>query len=171
MRDWGSNKTQMLKIIEAQSNHHDAIWEIFHTVVKSGDTYVYDPHTSQEEALKIWCGHQVKTYVALTEDRVVGTYILKPNFPGLGSHIANCSYMVSDQARGLGVGRAMAEHSLQMAKDAGYLGMQFNIVMSTNKSAIKLWESLRFKIIGTTPKAFQHKELGFVDTYIMYREL
>ena len=161
----------MLKIIEAHYHHHDAIWEIFHEVVKSGDTYVYNPKISKEEALKIWCGDQMKTCVALIDDHVVGTYTLKPNFPGLGSHIANCSYMVSEQARGLGVGRALAEHSLQMAKVAGYLGMQFNIVVSTNHSAIKLWESLDFKIIGTSPKAFRHRELGLVDTYIMYREL
>lgn len=79
--------------------------------------------------------------------------------------------MVSDQDRGLGVGRAMAEHSLNVARKAGYLGMQFNIVVSTNHSAVKLWQTLGFKIIGTTPKGFHHQKLGFVDTYIMFKEL
>lgn len=161
----------MLEIVKAHQRHYDAIWEIFHSVVNAGDTYTYDPRTTKEEALKIWCNDQVSTFVALSDGKVVGTYIMKPNFPGLGSHIANCSYMVSEQARGLGVGRFMAEHSLSLAKNNGYIGMQFNIVVSTNLSAVKLWQTLGFEIIGTTPDAFRHKELGLVDTYAMYRKL
>lgn len=161
----------MLEIVKANKRHYDAIWEIFNSVVKAGDTYTYDPGTSKEEALKIWCNDQVSTFVALSNGEVVGTYIMKPNFPGLGAHIVNCSYMVSEHARGLGVGRFMAEHSLKLAKDMGYVSMQFNIVVSTNVGAVKLWQSLGFEIIGTTPRAFRHKELGLVDTYVMYREL
>lgn len=161
----------MLEIIEAQEQHYDGIWEIFHSVVKTGDTYIYDPEITKEEALKIWCGDNVKTYVAILDQKVVGTYIMKPNFMGLGSHIANCSYMVGHDARALGIGRAMGEHSIKTAKELGYTGMQFNLVVSTNLSAIKLWKSLGFEIIGTSPKAFNHKELGMVDAYIMCRSL
>lgn len=161
----------MLTIIEAKPEHYDAIWDIFHRVVKTGDTYVYSPETTKSEALAAWCSKELSTYVALEDGVVVGTYIIKPNFPGLGSHTANCSYMVSDHARGLGVGKAMGNHSLELAKSQGYLGMQFNIVVSTNEPAVQLWLSLGFTIIGTTPRGFKHKDLGFVDSYIMYREL
>jgi L-amino acid N-acyltransferase YncA len=161
----------LLEIIEARGEHMDAIWDIFHEVVKSGDTYVYAPQTTKDEALAIWCADNVKTFVALSDGLVVGTYIIKANFPGLGSHVSNCSYMVSSKARGLGVGRAMAEHSLKFAKESGFLGMQFNIVVSTNESAVRLWKALGFAIIGTTPKGFQHATLGLVDTFAMYREL
>lgn len=161
----------MLEIIEARPSHYGEIWNIFSEVVRAGDTYVYDPLITKEEALHIWCGDQVKTFVAISDHIVVGTYVIKPNFPGLGSHIANCSYMVSCQARGQGVGRAMAEHSLKYAMKAGFIGMQFNIVVSTNKSAVKLWQALGFQIIGTTPRGFNHTKLGYVDTYIMYKEL
>ena len=50
-------------------------------------------------------------------------------------------------------------------------GIQFNIVVSTNKGAIELWKKYGFEIIGTTPKGFKHSKLGFVDTYIMYKDL
>lgn len=161
----------MLEIIEAKPSHYEQIWNIFSEVVKAGDTYVYDPLTTREEALHIWCGNLVKTFVAISDQKVVGTYVIKPNFPGLGSHIANCSYMVSAQARGLGVGRAMAEHSIRHAIEEGFKGMQFNIVVCTNYSAVRLWQDLGFQIIGTTPRGFQHTRLGYVDTYIMHREL
>lgn len=161
----------MIEIILAQEIHTQAIWEIFHNIVKSGDTYVYDPDISKEEALALWCNKPATTYVALYDGQIIGTYIIKPNFPGLGSHIANCSYMVSDKARGLGIGRAMAEHSINLAKELGFIAMQFNIVVSTNKNAVNLWKSLGFEIIGITPKGFKHKKLGYVDSYIMYKSL
>jgi len=161
----------MLNIKLAQEIHYQEIWNIFHNIVKAGDTYVYDPNTTQEEALAIWCSPIVTTYVATLDDKVMGTYIIKPNFPGLGSHIANCSYMVSDQARGLGVGRAMAEHSIKLAKELGFIAIQFNIVVSSNETAIKLWQALGFEIIGTTLKGFNHQKLGYIDSYIMYKSL
>lgn len=55
--------------------------------------------------------------------------------------------MVHPNARGRCIGRSMGEHSIMLAKSLGYIGMQFNIVVSSNP-AIKLWESLGFKIIG-----------------------
>jgi len=79
--------------------------------------------------------------------------------------------MVSDKARGLGVGKALGNHSIEFAKSQGFIGMQFNFVVSTNEPAIRLWQSLGFKIIGTTPRGFKHQKLGYVDTYAMYREL
>ncbi len=53
----------------------------------------------------------------------------------------------------------------------GYQAVQLNLVVSTNKSAIALWQKLGFSIIGTSPKAFKHKQLGYVDINIMYRFL
>ncbi len=111
------------------------------------------------------------TFVAEHEGKIVGTYILKPNQIDLGSHIANGSYMVHPEAQGLGIGKKMGEHSLLKAKELGFVGMQFNIVVSTNQAAVRLWKKLGFTIVGTTPQGFLLKNIGYVDTYIMYRAL
>lgn len=79
--------------------------------------------------------------------------------------------MVTPNAQGKGIGKKLCEHSLQVAKKRGYLGIQFNIVVSTNTSAINLWKKYGFKIIGTLPKAFRHSKLGYTDTYIMFRPI
>ena len=50
-------------------------------------------------------------------------------------------------------------------------GFQFNIVVSTNTNAVELWKKYGFKITGITPKGFRHKDLGLVDTYIMFKDL
>jgi ribosomal protein S18 acetylase RimI-like enzyme len=49
--------------------------------------------------------------------------------------------------------------------------MQFNFVISTNVGAIRLWQDLGFKIVGTLPCAFRHPDKGYMDVYVMYRSL
>ncbi len=98
----------------------------------------------------------------------MGTYFIKPNQPGLGSHVANAAYMIDPLEQGNGIGNKMALHSLAEAKKLGYLAMQFNLVVTTNLPAVNLWKKMGFKIIGTTPNGFKYQSLGFVDTYIMY---
>ncbi len=161
----------MVAIREASEHDRDAVWEIFRSVVAAGDTYVFDPEIPREEALAYWFHPGTRTYVALSEGRVVGTSILKPNQPGLGSHVSNAAFMVSPSARGLGIGRAMGEHCLEEAGRLGYRAMQFNFVVSTNETAVKLWERLGFTIVGTLPGAFRHGTRGFVDAYVMFRTL
>src|SRR5690349_24264350 len=97
-----------MKIRAATNADHDAIWEIFHEIVSAGDTYALDPKMSREEALAYWFRAGTHTYVAEKDGRVVGTYILKPNQLGSGSHVANAAFMVASDAQGTGVGRTMA---------------------------------------------------------------
>jgi ribosomal protein S18 acetylase RimI-like enzyme len=184
-----------MKIRAATEADHDAIWNIFHAIVAVGDTYALDPKMSREEALAYWFRGDAHTYVAEldrqsvgeavgfpgtatpsptagTKDRViVGTYILRPNQPGPGSHVANAAFMVAPDAQRLGVGRKMAEHCLSEARRMGFRAMQFNFVVSTNAPAIHLWEQLGFKIVGVLPGAFHNPEQGYVDVYVMYRSL
>ncbi len=126
---------------------------------------------SREEALAYWFRPDTHTYVAEQDRHVVGTYILKPNQAGAGSHVANAAFMVVPGGRGQGIGRAMGEHCLSEARRLGFRAMQFNFVVSTNESAIHLWQKLGFKIVGTLPGAFQHPQKGDVDVYVMYRSL
>lgn len=161
----------MIKIRKAAKSDQDAIWKIIEPVIKTGDTYVFEPGSSREEMLAYWCGEDKHTYVAELNGKVLGTFILKDNFPGLGSHVANGSYMTSPDAFGLGIGRAMGEFSVPEAKRLGYKAMQFNIVVKTNERAIKLWQKLGFEIKGEIPEAFNHRELGLVDACIMWRKI
>ena len=101
--------------------------------------------------------------------KILGTYILRKNQPGLGGHVANAAYMVHHEAHGQGVGEAMGRHSIKQAKKLGFSAIQFNFVVSTNLVAIQLWLKLGFKIVGIVPEAFNHRKLGLVDIYVMHR--
>ena len=160
-----------MKIRPAAEADRAAIWKIFHEVVAAGDTYAIDPDMSREEALAYWFSADTRTYVADGTLGVVGTYILRPNQSGGGSHVANAAFMVAPEARGQGIGRAMGEHCLSQARRLGFRAMQFNFVVSTNESAVRLWQQLGFKIVGTLPRAFCHPENRYVDVYVMYCSL
>jgi L-amino acid N-acyltransferase YncA len=160
-----------MNIRSATEADFDAMWPIFRAVVATGTTYVFDPETPREDAFAYWFGPGVRSYVAEDAGRVVGMYKIIPNQRDLGSHVANASFMVDPGFGGRGVGREMGLHCLQEAREAGFLAMQFNFVVSTNETAVALWKKLGFAIVGTLPKAFRHRELGYVDAYVMYRFL
>ena len=141
-------------------------------MVAAGDTYVYDPGTSFEDARVSWSGGQPghETWLAETPGGVaLGMYHISPNHEGPGAHVANGSYMVASSARGMGVGRALVEHSLRRCGEIGFRAIQFNAVAETNTGAIGLYERLGFSTIGIVPQAFAHPQLGFVGLRVMHR--
>ncbi|MEX1038188.1 MAG: GNAT family N-acetyltransferase [Acidimicrobiia bacterium] len=142
--------------------------------MSEADTYPYPSTTTHDEARRIWMTDDNVgrvAFVAESEGQVVATAYLKPNQPGLGDHIANAGWMVKPSMRGLGIGRRFAVYVIEQARQRGYLGMQFNAVVSTNEAAVALWKSLGFDVVGTVPRAFRHHRDGLVPIYIMYRDL
>jgi len=65
----------------------------------------------------------------------------------------------------------MLEHSLIRAKERGFRAMQYNFVVSTNERAIRTWEAYGFAKVGCLPLAFKHPTLGYVDAFVMYKQL
>ncbi|MEZ5344433.1 MAG: N-acetyltransferase [Pyrinomonadaceae bacterium] len=161
----------MIRIREIEEKDKDAIWEILEFVISQGDSFTFALETSRDFALGDWCSSEKHSFVAVDDDKILGTFYIKPNQTGLGSHVANAGYAVSHDVRRMGVGRLMGENSLVIAKDLGYLAMQFNIVVKSNIGAVNLWKSLGFQIIGEIPEAFLHKENGLTNAYIMYKKL
>lgn len=149
----------------------DPLWAILHAVIAAGDTYAFPLDMPRADALAAWHPPGSHTFVAERHGRLLGTYVLKPNQPGLGRHVANCGYMVAPEARGQGLGAALCRHSLDAARAVGFLAMQFNAVVSTNTGAIALWQRSGFAIVGTVPLAFRHPTRGLVDIHVMHRLL
>ena len=161
----------MLKIRAAQAGDHDAIWSVLEPVMRAGETYLLARDASREDVLGFWFagGHEV--FVAEEGGVVVGTYFLRANQGGGGSHVANCGYVTATTATGRGVASAMCTHSLEHARTRGFRAMQYNFVVSTNERAVRLWKKHGFRIVGQLPGAFLHPHAGYVDAYVMYREL
>jgi DNA-binding MarR family transcriptional regulator/L-amino acid N-acyltransferase YncA len=150
-----------------------AVLHIARELVRAADTYAYDQDITDEELWTYWSpsaaiGHG---YVAELDGAVVGMFVIRPNNPGPGAHVANASYAVRADVRGIGLGRQMGEASLGLAAELGYSAMQFNTVVSTNANAVHLWRSLGFRIVGTVPDGFRLPDGRTVPHYVMYRSL
>jgi len=160
-----------LSIHLATDSDYDAIWAILEPMIRAGETYTLPRNMSKQRALEYWFAGDKETFVWRENGAVQGTYFLKANQQGGGTHVANCGYVTATGARGRGIARQMCLHSLERAKERGFRAMQFNFVVSTNERAVKLWVDLGFEIVGRLPLAFEHPTLGFVDALVMYRSL
>jgi L-amino acid N-acyltransferase YncA len=161
----------MTEIRTATDSDKPAVWQIIHAVISTGDTYVFAPDSPEDEMIAYWFAPEKHVYVAEENGEVLGTFWLKPNYPDLGSHVCNAAYMVAPGATGKGIGRKMAEFSIDEARRLGFSAMQFNFVVASNTAAIRLWKSIGMEIIGEIPDAFDHKKKGLTNAYVMYRKL
>ena len=148
------------------------LWPILHATFAKGDTYTFAMDASEAEIVSAWTLVPKAVFVACdASGTILGSYFIKANQPGNGSHVCNCGYVVAEIARGKGIASLMCEHSQITAREIGFSAMQFNFVVATNNSAIGLWQKLGFDIVGTLPRAFRHPEAGFVDAFVMYKLL
>jgi len=155
----------------ARDEDHRAIWAILEPIVRAGEVFALDRDMSEADGLAYWFGTDKETFVAEAERAILGSYYLRPNQAGGGSHVCNGGYMTAAQAAGRGVARAMCLHSIEEAKRRGYRAMQYNFVVSTNSRAVALWESFEFEVVGRLRQAFEHPNEGFVDALVMFRVL
>lgn len=160
-----------MQIRRAAESDFAAMWPIFQAVVASGTTYIFGADTNYDDAFAFWFGSGAACYVTEEAGKILGMYKFTANYRDRGSHVANAAFMVDPGFSGSGIGHAMGIDCLREAKRAGFLAMQFNIVVSTNDAAVALWKKLGFSIVGTLPKVFRHEELGYVDAFVMHRFL
>ena len=158
-----------------------AIWN---EVVRAGNAFPQLEELADDEEAEAFFASQTRTAVAVDcEDafgsdcdgdgssaagKVVGLYILHPNNVGRCAHTANTSYAVDSSCRGRGVGRALVQDSLDNLKPCGFRGLQFNAVVASNLSAIRLYESMGFARIGVIPGGFLNGEGAYEDMIIFH---
>ena len=149
----------------------DSLWLVLEPTIRTGETQALPQDMAREDALAYWLSANHEAFVTEQQGVIVGSYFLRANQAGGGAHVANCAYVVSPSATGRGIAQAMCEHSMQRARERGFLAMQFNFVVSSNERAVKLWDRAGFKVVGRLPKAFRHPSLGLVDVFVMHRDL
>jgi ribosomal protein S18 acetylase RimI-like enzyme len=160
-----------MQIRAATPDDTAAIWSVLEPMIRAGETFALPRDMTREDALAYWFapGHDV--FVAEDAGAIVGTYFVRANHSGAGAHVANAGYVTAPSASGRGVARAMCAHSLDHARSRGFRAMQYNIVVSTNERAVRLWQSMGFAIVGRLPGAFAHPQHGDVDALVMFRTL
>ena len=161
-----------IKISAASTDLFDErIWPILESTIRDGDVYALPRDMTLDAARAYWFAPGNHVFVATEGGAVVGSYYVRANAQGGGAHVANAGFVTAPTARGRGVARAMGEHALAHAKALGFQAMQFNFVVAANASAVHLWRSLGFAVVGTLPRAFALPSGQFSDVFVMYRAL
>ena len=148
------------------------IYPFFARIIAAGETYAFPDGLTLEAARGWWMEQPPsRTVVAVEGSRILGSAKMGPNRPGRGSHVATASFIVDPQHSGKGVGRELGTHMIEWARSSGFRSIQFNPVVETNESAVKLWRSLGFEVLTTVPQAFDHPEHGLVGLHVMFLDL
>lgn len=103
-----------------------------------------------------------------------------------GEYIGNCSISGSTSLRyrhratigialyqkytGMGIGRAILETLIEIAKKEGYEQLELEVIAG-NKRAVHLYESLGFQIYGRFPDNMKYKDGTYADAYWMMKKL
>jgi GNAT superfamily N-acetyltransferase len=161
-----------MMIRDAVDGDWPAIYPFFSEIVAAGRSYAFPEGLTLEQGRGWWMESPPgRTVVAVDGSTVLGSAKMGPNRPGRGAHVATASFMVDPRHSGRGVGRALGEHVVGWARDAGYRSMQFNAVVETNEVAVRLWQSLGFQVLTTVPEAFDEPEHGLVGLHVMFLKL
>ncbi len=159
-------------IRDATADDWPAIYPFFRTIVDDGRTYALPVGLSVDEARRVWFEPAPwRVFVAIENGVVLGTAKVGPVRAGRGSHVATASFMVDPARAGRGIGAALGHYVIDVARSLGYRAMQFNAVVETNTTAVRLWQRLGFRILATIPEAFDHPDAGLVGLHVMHRRL
>ncbi len=160
-----------VQIREFREEDLDAMRRIWNEVVESADAFPQVLSLASVEDAGDFFASQSFTGVAESGDRILGLYILHPNNIGRCGHLANASYAVHSEARGLHIGEALVRHSLDKGRELGFRILQFNAVVKSNAPAIRLYRKLGFVELGTVPGGFRRDDGSFDDITLFYHIL
>jgi len=152
-------------ITAATAGDHDDLYAAFVEVVAAGEGFPQRLPVTRPEFDDYWIVHSSAVQVARDGPALLGAYYLKPNYVGRAAHIANAGYLVRAPYRGAGIGRALVEHSLGLARRLGFDAMVFNLVFASNP-ARHLYHRLGFAEVGRIPRAVDDE-----DAVIYWRNL
>lgn len=165
-------ETMLVEITAYSGDVLKPVLEIWNSVVADGNAF------PQTESLTEQTGDaffREQSYTGVAQDavqgQVLGVYILHPNNVGRCGHICNASYAVFRGARGQGIGEALVRHCMAKAKELGFRILQFNAVVRSNESALRLYHKLGFTQLGVIPGGFRLDDGCYEDIIPHYIEL
>jgi L-amino acid N-acyltransferase YncA len=164
-----------IQLVLANDHDIEPLRRLYRVIVNEGTSYPHNQFPSDEEFQDYWIRGKSTVAVYLADrahdERMLGAFYLKPNWPGRAGHVANAGFIVAPEWRGKGLGRLIGVTMLQYAKTLGYRSVLFNLVFSENITARQLWQKLGFQELGIIPGAVLKNDGTFQDAIIMWRSL
>lgn len=145
---------------------------IWNEVVEEGVAFPQEELLTEQTG-SVFFGEQSFCGVAKEPEtgKLLGLYILHPNNIGRCGHLANASYAVASESRGLHIGEMLVKDCIAKAHELGFRILQFNAVVATNVHARHLYERVGFHLLGTIPGGFRMKDGHYEDICPYYIEV
>lgn len=143
-----------IEIIEFTPDLTAAANAVWNSVVSAGLAFPQLEELDETGGREFFLSQSFTGLAVNERGEVLGLYILHPNNVGRCGHICNCSYAVSPEARGLGIGEKLVRHSMEKGREKGFGILQFNAVVADNHRALALYKKLGFVQLGTIPGGF-----------------
>ncbi|KAJ8611797.1 hypothetical protein CTAYLR_007735 [Chrysophaeum taylorii] len=145
--------------------------ELMNLVIREGKAWPFEEELDEKGYRAYFLTHAAFVVRRNGEKEVLGTFYVKPNFPGRCSHVCNGGFITAPEARGNGVGRLMGTCFLDFARKLGYRAAYFNLVFKSNEASVRLWESLGFSRVAEIPKCARLLDIGDDTAYGYYYDL
>jgi L-amino acid N-acyltransferase YncA len=150
----------------------DALLAFFLSVPEDERYYLKDEVTAPD-LIKSWCDNldyrRVLPLIALEGDRIVGEAVLVRKRGAARSHLAELRIVVSPDYRNHGLGTVMIRELCDIAQDAEFNGILFEVIPDTEKEAYETAQWLGFVRTGTIEGGArdQHGRLHDVALMVM----
>ena len=155
----------------AQPGDTPLLREIWNHILEEGSFFPGEEPYQDDGGFAAFLAEQSAVTCLLADGRVAGYYILHPNNIGRCGHLSNASYAVKKGKRGLHIGEKLVRHSLQKGRELGFRVLQFNAVVASNTTAIRLYEKLGFVRLGNIPGGFCNAAGEYEDIWLFYHTL
>ncbi len=108
--------------------------------------------------------------LAFYDGEFAGNASLMGMGPSRYRHRAGVAIALYQAYTGLGIGRAMIEALLAIAKECGIEQVELEVV-ADNERAIALYKKLGFEVYGTMPRNMKYRDGTYADVYWMMKRL
>jgi ribosomal protein S18 acetylase RimI-like enzyme len=110
--------------------------------VPEGDRTFFKENVDDPEVLEAWVRPGSDRAIAIDDERVLG-YVAVVPLQGWSSHVGEVRVIVDPDARGHGIGRALARHAVLEALNLGLTKMVVEVV-ADQEATIAMFRSLGF---------------------------
>jgi ribosomal protein S18 acetylase RimI-like enzyme len=159
---------RLLKRLDAENYRNFRLEALQNNPESFGSSYEEEKENTLETYKSRFQSDESFTFGAFENEKLIGIVTLVKENKFKLKHKANIfSVYVSPEKRGIGIGKCLMEKAIKKAKDLEGIEQISLTVVTTNKSAKKLYKSLGFEVFGREKRALKVDHTYFDEEHMV----